>query len=249
MPKRRMSIAYPSRKRTRTVARRRAPVRRVRFRRRRRNYIPRTITPDSKMIKMRYAFTAQMNPSSGATAMINVKANDLYAPSTGTGSHRPLGFDQIMALYERFCVVGSKISVAFESNQSSSAIVGIALRNSTTSESVQDNTASQTNEGLLERNRTKWTYASSSKEGAPIARVSQKFGLKKFFHLKSINDNIGNARDEGSAWGLANASPTQLAYYNIFAAAFSDYHDIDLTVRVIVEYTAVFQGRKLLGQS
>ncbi len=249
MPKRRMSYMNYPRKKTRTVARRRAPFRRIRYRRRRRNYIPRTITPDSKMIKMRYAFTSQMNPSSGATAMINVKANDLYAPSTGTGAHSPLGFSQIMQLYERFCVVGSKISVAFESNQSQSAIVGIALRNSTTAESVQDNTATQTNEGLLERNRTKWTYASSSKEGAPIARVSQKFSLKKFFHLRSINDNVGNARDEGSAWGLANASPTQLAYYNIFAAAFSDYHDIDLTVRVIVEYTAIFQGRKLLGQS
>ena len=249
MPKRRMRLPYPSRKRTRTMARRRAPFRRIRFRRRR-QFIPRTITPDTKMIKMRYAFTAQMNPSSGATAMINVKANDLYAPSSGfQGAHQPMGFDQIMQLYERFCVVGSKISVAFESNQSSSAIVGIALRNSTTAESVQDNTAGQSNEGLLERNRTKWTYASSSKEGAPIARVSQKFGLKKFFHLKSINDNVGNSRDEGSAWGLVNASPTQLAYYNIFAAAFSDYHDIDLTVRVVVEYTAIFQGRKLLVRS
>ena len=244
-------VVTPAGRRTR--ARRnftRAPVRRVRFRRRRRNFIPRTITPDSKMIKLRYAFTAQMNPSSGGTAMINVKANDLYAPSAGfDGAHKPLGFNQIMQLYERFCVVGSKINVAFQCNQTQSAIVGIALRNSTTAESVQDNTAGQTNEGLLERNRTKWTYASPVSQGAPIARVSQKFGLKKFFHLKSINDNIGNARDEGSAWGLVNASPTQLAYYNIFASAFSDYHDIDLTVRVVVEYTAIFQGRKLLGQS
>ncbi len=248
MPKRRMSFMNAPRKKTRTVVRRRAPVRRVRFRRRR--FIPRTITPDSKLIKLRYAFTTQMNPSSGGTAMLNVKANDLYQPSTGTGAHQPMGFDQIMQLYERFCVVGSKISVAFMTNQSErSAIVGIALRNSTTAESVQDNTAGQTNEGLLERNRTKWTYTAPQAQGASIARVSQKFGLKKFFHLRSINDNVGNARDEGSAWGLANASPTQLAFYNIFAAAFSDYHDIDLTVRVVVEYTAVFQGRKLLGQS
>ena len=198
---------------------------------------------------MRYAFTTQMNPSSGGTAMIHVKANDLFAPSTGTGAHQPMGFDQIMQLYERFCVVGSKISVAFQCNQSQSAIVGIALRNTDIDESVQDNTATQTNEGLLERNRTKWTYASPAGEGAPIARVSQKFGLKKFFHLKSINDNVGNRRDEGTAWGHFDQSPTQLAYYNVFAAGFSDYHDIDLTVRVVVEYTAIFQGRKLLGQS
>ena len=120
--------------------------------------------------------------------MLNVKANDLYAPSTGTGAHQPMGFDQIMALYERFCVVGSKISVAFQTNQSQTAIVGIALRNSTTSESVQDNTAGQTNEGLLERNRTKWTYASPQAAGAPVARVSQKFGLKTRFVKISSGD-------------------------------------------------------------
>ncbi len=257
MPKRRMSYMNYPRKKTRTVARRRAPFRRIRFRRRRRNFIPRTITPDSKMVKLRYCYTTQINPGSGATAMEHIKANDLYAPSTGTGAHRPLGWSEVMQLYERFCVVGSKINVAFVINNTGasadqrppSAIIGIALRNSTTDESVQDNTATQINEGLLERNRTQWKYLNSQSNGGAIKSITQKFSTKKFFHLRSINDNAGNQRDEGTLWGTASASPTTLAYYNVFAAPFTDVQDLSLTVRVTVDYTAIFQGRKLLGQS
>lgn len=242
----------PNSRRVRRRRARRAPTRalgRMRFRRRR-QFIPRTITPDSKMVRLRYSETFQLNPASGATAMAHIKANDLYAPSTLTGAHQPLGFDQIMQLYERFCVVGSKISCAFQVNQTTAtAIVGVAVRNSDTDESVQDTTAVQTNEGLLERNRTKWTYASTQLAGAPVARVQQKFGTKKFFHVSTINSNAGNQRDEGTLWGTDSASPTTLAYYNIFAAAFADTQDISASVRIVVEYTAVFQGRRLLGQS
>ncbi len=241
----------------RQITRRRAPVRRRFNRYRRRMAIPRTITPDSRMVKLRYCYTTQLNPGSGATAMEHVKANDLYAPSVGVGQHQPMGFDQMMQLYERFCVVGSKINVAFIINNTGdaadsrppTAIVGIALRNSSTDESVQDNTATQTNEGLLERNRTQWKYLNSQSNGGAIKTITHKFGLKKFFHLKSINDNVGNLRNYGTAWGHASASPSTQAYYNIFAAPFTDVQDLSLTVRVTVDYTAIFQGRKLLGQS
>lgn len=259
MPKRRMTYAYPTRKRARRAVRR-APTRalgRLRFRRRRRMFIPRTITPDTRMCRLRYCYTTQINPGSGATAMEHVKANDLYAPSTGTGAHSAMGLDQLMQLYERFCVVGSKINVAFCINQTDSAannrpptaIIGIALRNSNTDESVQDNTATQTNEGLLERNRTVWKYMNAQANGGNVLTVTKKFSTKKFFHVKSINDNAGNLKDEGTLWGSASASPTTLAYYNVFAAPFFDDQDLSLTVRITVDYTAVFQGRKLLGQS
>ena len=256
MPKRRMTFINYPRKKTRRAVRRR-PTRalgRLRFRRRR-QFIPRTITPDSKMCRLRYCFTAEMNPSSGATANLIVRANDLLVPHSGTGSHQPMGFDQLMQLYERFCVVGSKINVAFV-NQASSAsnrngysIVGIALRNNTDQESVQDNTAAQTNEGILERNRTKWRYSGMQGAGAPITQVTHKFGTKRFFHLSTINSNAGSARDEGTCWGTASNSPTALAYYKLFCATFLDDVDGIWTVRVTVDYTAVFQGRKLLGQS
>lgn len=251
MPKRRFTSFRPNNKRRRVATRRPFRMAVTRFRRRRRQAIPRFITPDRKLIKLRYSYTTEINPSSGATGWTSVACNDLTAPSTGTGAHQPLGFDQIMQLYERYCVVGSKINVAFTSGGETDygSIVGIALRNSTTQESVQDNTATQANEGLLERNRTIWKYMSSNSGGAPIKQVTSKFGAKKFFQLSSINDNAGNNRDEGTLWGTASSSPTTKAYYNVFGSTMKDTQDITFSLRITVEYLALFSGRKLLGQS
>lgn len=260
MTKRTMNFVTPVRRTcARTTYVQRRPTRAIGLRRRRyrrrRLYIPRTITPDTKICKLRYCFTQTLEPSSGATKNVIVRANDLVAPSSGSGAHKPMGFDEIMMLYERFCVVGSKIHVAFVNNGSSAtnkniySIVGIALRNNETQESVQDNTASQTNEGMLERNRIKWRYGGFNGGGAPITTVTSKFGAKKFFHLSTINSNAGNNRDEGTLWGTASSSPTTLAYYKLFCATFLDSVQGGWTVRVTVDYTAVFQGRKLLGQS
>ena len=100
----------------------------------------------------------------------------------------------------------SKISATMCSSQYNNStgdchILGIALRNTNTAESVQDNTASQTNEGLLERNRTRWKYVGSTPNGAPMKTITYKFSTKKFFHVKSINDQAGNLFDEGTLWG------------------------------------------------
>lgn len=253
MPKRRFSTFRPNNKRRRVATRRPFRMAVTRFRRRRRQNIPRYITPDRKLIKLRYSYTTDINPASGATGWESVACNDLTVPSSGTGAHQPLGFDQIMQLYERYCVVGSKINVAFMEQstplQNQGTIVGIALRNSTTQESVQDNTASQPNEGLLERNRTVWKYMTNNQAGGTIKQVTSKFGAKKFFQLSSVNDNAGNNRDEGTLWGTASSSPTTKAYYNVFGAPIQDDEDVHFSVRITVEYLALFSGRKLLGQS
>lgn len=250
MPKRRMSTFRPNNKRRRVATRRPFRMAVTRFRRRRRQNIPRFITPDRKLIKLRYHYTTKINPSSGATGWESVACNDLTVPSSGTGAHQPLGFDQVMQLYERYCVIGSKINACFNNSSSSDTqIIGIALRNNTTQESVQDTTGTQTNEGLLERNRTFWKYVGDTTQGAQPRSVNAKFGAKKFFQLSSVNDNAGNNRDEGTLWGTSGSSPTTKAYFNVFAASMDDTIDTSYTVRITVEYLALFAGRKLLGQS
>lgn len=238
--------------------RRRMPAKKYRMRyrgryRRRRQRIPRYITPDTKLVKLRYAFTTQIDPASGATAWLPIAANDLYSPSTGLGAHRPLGFDQCMQLYERFCVVGSKINVVIQSvasaNHAHLHIMGVALRDTTTAENVQDNGATLANEGLLERNNTFWKYVGDTEQGAPPKTITYKFSTKKHFRVKSINDQAGSLLDEGTLWGTASASPTTKAYYNVFASTVADNADTKYFFRVVVDYVAVLSGRKMLGQS
>lgn len=245
MPKRRMTLYTPSSKRrrfTRQVTKYRMRYR-GRYRRRRQN-IPRYITPDTKLIKLRYHLAMNVNPSSGATAWLPIAANDVYAPSTGTGAHQPMGFDQVMQLYDRFCVVGAKINVCMAQNVIPS-ILGIAVRDTNTAESCQDPSGSQPNEGLLERNNTTWKYTNNN--GQYSAQVNQKFSTKKFFHLKSVNE-----RAEGSAntiWGDASTSPSAKAYFNVFACPTSQHDDCNYHFRITVSYAVLLSGRKFLGQS
>jgi len=51
--------------------------------------------------------------SIGSQGIYNFSANGIYDPNrTGTG-HQPLGFDQMMLMYEQFCVIRSHIKVTF----------------------------------------------------------------------------------------------------------------------------------------
>jgi hypothetical protein len=106
----------------------------------RRTRIPRYITPDQKLVKLRYCFTKTHDPGSGGTSWISVCANDLLDPQLNQG-HSPMGFDQCMALYDRFCVVGSKITAVIQgvgqANHAHLYINGIALRPTTTLETAQ----------------------------------------------------------------------------------------------------------------
>ena len=112
-----------------------------------------------------------------------------------------------------------------------------------------DTTASQPNEGLLERNDTFWKYTGDIQNGAAPKTITYKFNTKKHFHVKSINDQAGNLLDEGTLWGNNSASPTTQAYFNVFASTVGDQSDAKYTFRIVVEYVAVLSGRKMLGQS
>lgn len=225
------------------------------YRYRRKQNIPRYITPDTKLVKLKYHFAHKINPGGGATTWMPVAANDVYAPtdSSFSGFHQPMGFDQCMQLYERWCVVGSKIHMVIapdtqvDNKKNARCIYGIAVRDTTTPESVQDPTGTQTNEGLLERNRTLWKYGTNG-ESTPLSQIGMKFSTKKFFKQSSVNET-GNDPSGTTLWGTASASPTKKAYFNCFAAPVDYDGDTNIVYRITVFYTVLLSGRKLLGQS
>jgi len=89
------------------------------FRSNRRNgYVDRTfntIVPDKLIDNLKV--TLAFNETGGSRAEeIYIVANDLYAPATGLAlSTQPAGFDQIMALYQRFRVLRSTITIEYVS--------------------------------------------------------------------------------------------------------------------------------------
>ncbi len=254
--KRKFASSYGRRTRGRMARRRPFRMAVTRFRRRRRQIIPRFITPDRKLVKLRYCMELSLNPSSGYTAWVPIAANDITQPALGSvGNHMPMGTDEMFQLYQRGCVIGSKIHVAAADSGDSSVaqgILGVALRNSITPESVQDVTGSPSNEGLLERNRTHWKYIAPNRSGGGvIPSVRHKFSSKKFFQLSSINDNAGNG--SGSLWfqggPAGTTSPSTIAYFNVFLGPMDSNANIACKARITVDYICLFAGRRLLGQS
>jgi hypothetical protein len=66
-----------------------------------------------------YEKGTQLSPLTGGGAVGYVfSANGIYDPNVTSTGHQPMGFDQLMALYEQYYVVSSTITIRFNAFQS-----------------------------------------------------------------------------------------------------------------------------------
>jgi len=79
------------------------------------------LTPKRTTKRLRYSDGSYtLTATSGAPATYVFAANDCFDPNvTGTG-HQPMGFDQMMQLYNHFCVVSAKLIVTYRNLQAGS---------------------------------------------------------------------------------------------------------------------------------
>ena len=68
--------------------------------------------PNKNICKHRYADQCSI-VYTGSSGMIthSFSANGLYDPNLAVGGHQPMGFDEQMAIYDHYCVLGAKITV------------------------------------------------------------------------------------------------------------------------------------------
>ena len=65
-------------------------------------------------ITLRYVERVNFQPTGTAVQQARYRANSIRDPNTAlTVGHQPRGFDQFMAIYKQFTVVGSTCSVSF----------------------------------------------------------------------------------------------------------------------------------------
>ena len=87
--------------------------RKPRWRKRRQNprkILPLAGFPKQKLVKLRYVQELEIvTPTSGLSNSVPFVANGAYDPYYPIGGHQPKGFDQWMAVYSHFNVLGSKI--------------------------------------------------------------------------------------------------------------------------------------------
>lgn len=186
--------------------------------------------PNKFATKFRYVETTiDLNPGALGTAGVYVfSANGMFDPNiTGVG-HQPRGFDELMAMYDHYTVVGSKVTVSFSQTVGNSyytTSAGIALKDGTT-------TYSDVNDYLEGRNVVSTVMASSTTDSTRVHTLSKTFSCKKFL-------GISHPLAEKNVAGNKGSNPSEGAFYHIFCAPLASVDDPPMRAQVRIDYLAV----------
>lgn len=232
----------PKRKRSIQVKRRR------RYNRRRRQYAKKLTPPTAsgqligypkqRVVKMRYVETFNLNSLLGVMSSLVFRANSINDPYYGVGGTSPTGYTIWSTMYQRYCVIGSKISarIAFHNNDGLPTQVGVMLENTPA-------LISTTNTDLLERTgRCQVLTLNPYVNGGQTNRnVVCKFSAKKFFNIQDIKDNQSRI---GSPFG-DNPADVNSAFYILWHKATLGGNTSAVAV-VKIDYIALVSEPRLL---
>jgi len=193
---------------------------------------------------MRYCGEATINPGVAGIAGVHViNANGLWDPDTTGSGHQPRGFDQLMALYDHYVVVGAKLKVTFMYQYGLSYYnheIGINLKDT--------NTVHQDKSDYLEgRNfvtSVMPAFTSGTAAGAaPMRTLSYKSSTKKFL-------GRSNVMSDPELKGGVTSNPTEGLFFHVWASPTNSSVDQEpLGIRWTIDYLCILIEPKQPGQS
>lgn len=197
-------------------------------------YIPRSVNspfPNVRTVVLRYCTNFNLDAAAGVVSKWLFRANSVYDPDYTGAGHQPYGFDQLSAIYNHYEVISSYITVtATPSSPGAVAaheVVGIALKDDTTTESNLDT--------LREAKNTKWDILSAYGK----LRVSNSYNRRKYFP------------NEFQALGSAvTTNPSEEMYFLVWSShQRDDTEPGGLYCMATIDYRVKFWELKDLGQS
>lgn len=144
-------------------------------------------------------------------------ANGLFNPSITGGSEQPRGFDQVIALYDHYSVIGSRITANYVPAAASTipVIVGIMLSDNVTISNIIGNNT--------EKRLSKWKFCPPTESRT----VSLNFSARGFF-----NRGTPNASDTNR--GTISANPLDEAFFHVYVASAGE-NENPAAVRICVK--------------
>lgn len=196
-------------------------------------------SPLGRFFKMSLPYCEQavsLNPGIGGIPVFHYfSANGLYDPNVTGGGHQPLGFDQIMPMYDHYTVIASKITITFFNDDSSNKqIVGVRLSDNTSSGVAADVSNIQENGG------GKYVWLNQKGNDGDMCTMTLGCSPKKYF-AKSLNDDTYK--------GGIGANPADQVYFQIWAAPFQSVDSGVIYFNVRIDYIAIFSEPKILASS
>lgn len=111
--------------------------RRKRFRRRRPyRRVPRSVQPFSVLRTMKTVTYGSLNPGAGTLTAGTFNLNSGFDPTGAAGSGQPLGWDQMTALYNKYCVISWSVKIEFCTTDNAAATATVVGFTPTTQSSA-----------------------------------------------------------------------------------------------------------------
>jgi len=177
-------------------------------------------------------FPVTLNATAYLTNWHTFRCNGMYDPRFATGGHQPMGFDQLMAIYSKYTVVGAKMTfqVCTGTQTFNNGTFGINIRDPaaaavTTSEAaIESQYSAYKTFGYLQDTKT----------------VTLNFDGPKYF-------NTGDIVDDDTLSGTLTTDPARIALADFWVApdnAPPSAPNNTVSVVVKIEYDAYFYEPK-----
>ena len=189
--------------------------------------------PPKFVTTVRYADVVNLSITSGAFASQVFSCNGLFDPDvTGTG-HQPLYFDQLIALYQHYNVMSSKITIRATVAEADLTALAMMVR-------VDDNSSLNANAvasmAELPGANTPYTVTNTAVSALPVLYASWR--AKDIFP----GNDIANLQ------GSSGANPTEQSYYIIGGQDYA-LNTLVITCAVLIEYQVMWSEYKSVATS
>lgn len=204
-----------------------------------RRYVPRAFPP-SRTVKLKYAQEITLNPTTSGIVYHDFCANGLYDPDVSTTGHQPVGFDQMIAAYDHYTVIGSKMKItplSISTTNITPAYIAVGLYDDFGVPASFSSIEHMIEAGKLSR----LAYTPASVEYRFPRSSYKNFSAKKFFK----RNVLGSDDLRGSSTG----NPSERAFFSVVAASIGANDPGTVTVLVEIEYIAIFSEPHVIAQS
>lgn len=155
------------------------------------------------------------------------KLNSCYDPDDALGGAQPMWFDQVTSIYNRYEVLGAKLTATFTADSAPGSgpwICGVSPHDSNTLPTSDP-------EQLMLLNNTS------------TAMIGGDHGLVELSGTYNAND-LGLTKGDDSLVANYNANPDRLWYCHVWQSSLGTTYNGPVTVRLRIEYLIRFSARK-----
>lgn len=191
-----------------------------------------------RLVYVEHALT--VTGTTGLAGNYFFSANGMFDVNiTGTG-HQPMGFDQMMSMYNHYTVTSSKISLTAINGSAAGIYADIALY-------LSPDTTSITNvEQLIENGFLVWKPMYPINIEGSIAKLNLNCNVMTYF---ARHNNKRELLDDVDLYGTAAANPNDQVYFVVCAFDGAGANTVIVSFTVEIEYEVIFWEPRKLTQS